>query len=175
MLAQNFKLISIFLSLLLVGCENSKIEFLIPSNYTGSIIVIYNQKSGSIEKETEHGIRIYQIPKNGVLFTQSQRIKGALNISFWYVDEDGHKLHEVFSEERIIHSKEEKDIFVSKIIDGQFSLTPDTNIDKTYYDDTFAHKVKFIYFHIGSQEDVNRGLAEANQRLVEISKSMTAN
>jgi hypothetical protein len=60
--------------LLLQSNETSEDIFIIPENFKGTMVVIYDQENGA-KKEFEKGKRVYRIPKDGVLKTQF-KIKG---------------------------------------------------------------------------------------------------
>jgi len=67
------KLLSILTIVLLLGCEPQPINevYLIPSGYSGQIAVVFGVKEG--EKELiENGWRVYKIPEDGILITQSK-------------------------------------------------------------------------------------------------------
>ena len=51
------------------GCTPEKELYIIPNNYKGKIVIIFNIKDGD-PRTYENGYRIYRIPENGVLFTQ---------------------------------------------------------------------------------------------------------
>ena len=65
------KLFLIFL-ILLVTCSCDKGEdkiFILPENYVGHVIILYNQSDG-LEKKYEGNKRVYEIPTSGVLKTK---------------------------------------------------------------------------------------------------------
>ncbi len=61
---------SFIISLLLFSCNNGDKEVVVlPENYKGYVVIIYNQENGDSAKY-ENGKRIYKIPLNGILKTQ---------------------------------------------------------------------------------------------------------
>ncbi|SEP92344.1 DUF6843 domain-containing protein [Flavobacterium urocaniciphilum] len=64
--------------------------FLIPKNYNGKVQIIYNSNCWS-KIEYKNGIRIYRIPKNGILFTSSEDQQGIINQKYFFVDEKNNK------------------------------------------------------------------------------------
>ncbi len=63
-------------------------RYLIPENYKGSVMVIFNQKDGEKE-EYEGRRRLYRIPPTGVLFTQFKDEQGFINQDYYYVSSSG--------------------------------------------------------------------------------------
>lgn len=62
--------IILLLSLILFGCDKAEEEIVIvPRNYTGYIIILYNQESGTKPKYAD-GKRVYEVSRNGILKTQ---------------------------------------------------------------------------------------------------------
>jgi len=58
---------------------------LIPKNYQGVVVVIFNQKDG-LPENFDNRSTVYEIPSNGILKTQSRPIKGWHRRSFFYID-----------------------------------------------------------------------------------------
>lgn len=44
--------------------------FVLPDNFEGAVIVLYNEKNGQPEKYDKKGNRVYTIPENGILKTK---------------------------------------------------------------------------------------------------------
>ena len=64
-------------------------KFYVPDGYLGWIFVIYNQEHAS--KKQDKGYRIYEIPKNGILFTKFKTNWGVIqsnknDIQFYFID-----------------------------------------------------------------------------------------
>lgn len=56
--------------------------FVIPNDFEGAVIVLYDEKCGKSEKYDKEGNRIYTIPKNGILKTKFKFQKGWRNIIY---------------------------------------------------------------------------------------------
>ncbi|WP_461533110.1 DUF6843 domain-containing protein [Sinomicrobium sp.] len=70
----NFKIrilvLFVFLTSMLVGCRRGEHAiFVVPENYTGYILVIYDQENGS-DIEYWNKSRVYRIPSNGILLSK---------------------------------------------------------------------------------------------------------
>jgi len=65
------KKLILFTLLLVFSCTKKGEDeiYILPKDYTGKVIILYNQREGS-EKEYQAGKRIYHIPENGILKTQ---------------------------------------------------------------------------------------------------------
>jgi hypothetical protein len=67
-----------------VSCSLGEDEtYIIPTNYTGPVIVLFNQSTGKPEKYN-NGKRIYEIDKNGILKTQFVFQEGFRDINYKY-------------------------------------------------------------------------------------------
>ena len=102
--------------LLFSSCENAESEtYLIPSDYTGEIQVIFNQNGIPIKYKNEYGHdttytskigqpvkyengrRLYEIPSNGILLTQFKNNDGFINREYYSVNGLGERIRlEVF-------------------------------------------------------------------------------
>lgn len=67
-----------------------EVIYLVPKNYQGVIVIVFNQKNG-LPENSESGSTVYRIPPNGVLKTQGQAIKEWHRRSFFYLDSVGNK------------------------------------------------------------------------------------
>lgn len=73
--------------------------FLIPRNYVGVVVVVFDQRNGAARKYSE-GRRVYEVPENGILLTKFPRtIHGLIDQKYYYVDERGSRLREIFAAE----------------------------------------------------------------------------
>jgi len=146
--------------LLLMSCkEYAESEtFLIPNNYTGVIVIVFDQEKGA-SKEYKDKRRIYHIPKNGVLYTKFSPVNGILDEQFYYINDKGKKLDTI---KRIVFEKLPKEEFnyILDQYDGGFSVLPKEGITKGNSDD--YPSVNWIYLTIGKNKesrDSLRGLA----------------
>ena len=64
--------------------------YIIPENYKGPVIVIFNQKVGQ-PKEYEGRRRLYKIPATGVLFSQFKDEQGWIDQEYYYVTPTGQR------------------------------------------------------------------------------------
>lgn len=103
-------LVSILLfSIMLVGCHKGQEEvIIIPKDYIGYIIIIYNQKN-SKEPKYEDGKIIYEIPESGILKTQLPDNSGWTNFPEFYYEK-------VSPENKITFKIESKDIPIDSVV-----------------------------------------------------------
>ena len=60
----------LIMSLILFSCGQKEDEvYIVPKNYTGYVVIIYDQKKG-VAPKYEGKKRVYEIPSNGILKTQ---------------------------------------------------------------------------------------------------------
>ena len=64
--------------------------FLIPEDYRGNVMIVFNSKCGK-EIEYENGRRIYKIPKDGILLTKFKDEQGFINQEFYLIDKSGNR------------------------------------------------------------------------------------
>jgi hypothetical protein len=87
------KYILIFITTLtFVNCTNKGEDSirLIPKNYTGPVLIVFNQDDGE-PKEYEEGKRLYRISKEGILKTQFSPNYGIQKHQFFYIDSLGNR------------------------------------------------------------------------------------
>jgi hypothetical protein len=76
----------ILILVLFTGCESGEKEILIvPRNFHGYILILYNQEAGSPE-EYDGSKRVYKIPDNGILRTQFKYNSGWRYPSEYYYE-----------------------------------------------------------------------------------------
>jgi hypothetical protein len=64
---------------------------LIPKNYKGPVIIIFNEKKGNPQKY-ENDIRVYEISKDGILRTQFKKQQGSIapdKLKYFFYDKNG--------------------------------------------------------------------------------------
>lgn len=73
------------------GCSSKGLEVhLIPDNYVGPVVVVFNDPNGQPLKLNEEGDMIFEIPKNGVLRVNVPRPKPEVHeVACFYVQSDG--------------------------------------------------------------------------------------
>lgn len=99
----------LLLALITCGSSTEKSIYLIPENFEGNILIVFDQKDGS-SMEYEQGLRVYKIPDSGVLRTKFKPNYGMHEIDkFYYVNPDGRRtelkyfvngLHEIEKEKK---------------------------------------------------------------------------
>ncbi|MCY7311472.1 MAG: hypothetical protein LH619_11890 [Chitinophagaceae bacterium] len=90
-----FKLLTIGIPLTIVGYSfyssfTTPEMYLIPNNYKGPVVVIFNQKDGQ-KKEYEGRRRLYRIPLTSFLFTQFKDEQGWIDQDYYYVSPNGQR------------------------------------------------------------------------------------
>ncbi|MBK1442574.1 hypothetical protein JHJ32_21420 [Parapedobacter sp. ISTM3] len=81
------KITSVLLGVfMLLGCDRAEEEIVIvPRNYTGYIIIVYNQANGA-DPIYENRKRVYQVPSNGVLKTKFSPNPGWMGFPEFYYE-----------------------------------------------------------------------------------------
>jgi hypothetical protein len=90
-----FKVLTIVIPLAFVGYSfynsfTTPERYLIPENYRGPVVIIFNQKDGQ-KKEYEGKRRLYRIPPTGVLFTQFKDEQGWIDQDYYLVSPNGQR------------------------------------------------------------------------------------
>lgn len=157
----------------LLGCfqhaEHEK--FLIPENFTGTIVIFFDQKGSPIEYNQD-SIRIYRVPDNGVLKSGLPRAKGVLNQKFYYVDSTGSILKELKYTVDVPNQKQKKETYVYGIFDGKMTINPDVNVARTKYSNTKSKKVDYIYFSVGDLRMMEENIEKSHSRIEQVIKEM---
>ncbi|MBC2844629.1 DUF6843 domain-containing protein [Winogradskyella flava] len=115
----NFSIV--FFLMTLFGCEQNSAQedFIISENFNGVVIVVFNQDNGK-EESFKGNRRKYEIPSDGVLFTQFKKTKGELDHKF-YIKNDKNR---IVGELPFLPSIEHPDIslrYVLDLYDGNYS------------------------------------------------------
>lgn len=136
----------VFSGLLLFGislnncAESSEREiFLLPTNFTGTAVVVFNQINGT-PKEYEDGSRVYRIPKSGILYTQFEKPEGSLDQVIFF-DRDKNRREELQTKFLPIQSTERFDSskdYAMIGIDGKFG------------------EQEFMYFFVGKPDSIDQ-------------------
>lgn len=80
-------ILSLIIFFTLLGCDSGEKEIIvIPDNYKGYILIIFNQENGTSIKY-KNKKRIYRIPQNGVLKTQFSGNYGSVGFTEFYYEE----------------------------------------------------------------------------------------
>lgn len=72
--------------------------YILPRNYTGPVIILFNQSTGKPEKY-DNGNRIYEIDKNGILKTQFKFEVGFRDINYKY--SNGKKIRYLWPSDKV--------------------------------------------------------------------------
>lgn len=77
----------VFVLFNLFSCNqgNEKEIYLISSNFKGKVNIVFSQANGEPVKY-EEGVRIYKIPKDGILLTQFKEQQGFVKREYFYTD-----------------------------------------------------------------------------------------
>lgn len=102
--------------------------FLIPKNYQGEIIVIFNQENG-IPVKYLNNKRIYEIPNNGILFTKFTWNSGFNNRNFFYLN-NGEMIKIDQLNSNYLYKIGEADSNIINIINKESYFYRDSNTDK---------------------------------------------
>ena len=65
----------------------TKIEYLMPAEFTGGVLILYNQPDGGKPEITADGTVRYRIPKDGFLKVNTDEPEAIYNYSFYYIDD----------------------------------------------------------------------------------------
>lgn len=145
----------IVLSLMITSCKNGDQQvIIIPKNFTGYIIIIYNQMKGSIPKYNGKQ-RIYEIPSNGILST---RFEGNYN---WRKFPEYY--YERIAPENKIPSFAELEKIPSGVIVGFIGATG--TVKKDLGSEQY---LEFAEFYVGTKEQIK--IAQEQAKKIDIAK-----
>jgi hypothetical protein len=139
-----------FVIQLLAGCTQVEEEiFILPKDYRGYIIIIYNQVNGT-SKKYEGSKRVYQIPENGILKTQ-------------FSTNDGWRTSPEFYYEKINSSTSL--LFVTeleKVPNDKVVACGGTagSVKKNEFADD---RIMFVEYYVGTKEQIKKFQEEARQ------------
>lgn len=127
--------------LLLASCQNREDEiFVLPQDYRGYVIVLFNQENG-IEPEYKNSKRIYEIPRAGVLKTQFPP-------NYGYADEAQFYFESIDATNRIELTSLRRDLSENDIIACCIST------GKSYKNGS-NDVVQYLKFFVGSRSDID--------------------
>lgn len=140
----------LILSLVLFGCDSGEQEIIIiPKDYTGYILIIFNQANGS-PPEYESKKRIYKIPKNGVLKTQFTGNYGSVGFTEFYYDQ--------ISPENKLSSFVELKKLPDHTVVGFRGATGTVKKSSESED-----RIEFVKFFVGSKYQIEQAKQEADK------------
>jgi hypothetical protein len=137
------KIISIVLiCFLLLGCDRAEQEVIvIPKDYTGYVLIIYNHPNGAAPVY-ENGKRIYNIPANGILKTKFSPNPDWMEFPEFYYGN-------IAPENRIPFEADMKTLPIDRIV--AYGGTAGS-INK---DSTGKEKIKILTYHIGNKAQID--------------------
>ncbi len=96
------------------SCQRTEPEvFIIPKGFKGKVMVVFEKKNGVLPK-LEKNRRVYEIPNNGILVTQSMITEGFMSRQFYYIDSLNQRIPlKSFKNEKEAESYDEIGIFYS--------------------------------------------------------------
>jgi hypothetical protein len=156
---KNMNLLSLILIFFnLFSCHQGieKEIYLIPSNFKGKVNVIFNQVNGEPVRYQDD-VRIYEIPKDGILLTQFKEQEGFIKREYYYTDEANNKKPlKIIMDMEDVNSSE-----ISVFRDGTIGVYGNSN-DKnslTYQEFYITDKMDFeSYFSNDSIKDFTKRL-----------------
>lgn len=90
--------------------------FVLPDNYTGAVIILFDESDGITEKYDENGNRVYEIPSSGILKTKFKFQEGFRDISYKTVK--GKKLRYLWPADKVwndtLQNKPNDSVYVYK-------------------------------------------------------------
>ena len=90
--------------------------YLIPDNYEGEIIVVFDQKDGEAEKYLDKK-RVYEIPDDGILYTQFTWNAGMNNYEFHFQSKPNNDIDEV--KKQYVYERGKPDSDIVSIINNE--------------------------------------------------------
>ncbi|HVS93192.1 MAG TPA: hypothetical protein VHE59_14230 [Mucilaginibacter sp.] len=132
----------------LFACEHGEKEIIVvPRNYVGYVIVIYNQKQGE-GKSYLDGKRVYKIPQNGILKTQFPGDYGDLGLpKFYYDDIRASNQIPYFIDTKTMSSK------IVGASGGETGVAEPNN----------GSEIEFQLFYVGTQKDMEKAYSDVQK------------
>lgn len=136
---------------LFINCKRGEEEiYIIPENFVGQILVIYNQKDG-IKPSYNNGKRVYYIPSNGVLKTQFGENSGWSNFPECYIGniDNGEKIEVVAYGDNFPNNEKVACCFTSGSVKQTDNIV-----------------IKYFKFFIGIEEQIDKAFEESKKTKV---------
>lgn len=132
------------------SCGQDKKEvFILPRNFTGYIVILYNQSTGSPIR-LEDGKRIYEIPQNGVLITKSSDNPDWMELPEFYYE----KIEKI---SQISFKVDYKDLPADSIVAyGGISGTANKDL-------TGKEVVRFTKYFVGNKSQIDTAYQKAEK------------
>ncbi len=142
--------ISLIMSLMLYSCNSGDKEVLIlPKNYSGYIVIIYNQENG-VPAKYKDGKRIYEIPPDGILKTQFKGNYGLREFTEYYFEQA--------NPNNKIPSYAEFNKIPPNVIVGLIGANGNANKD---YEG--KQTVEYSLYYIGTKADIEKAMEQAEK------------
>jgi hypothetical protein len=134
--------IILLLSFFLSGCiPNAQPEiFLIPNNFVGTVLILFEQKNGE-EKKYNDNARIYNISNSGILSSKFLKtLHGKLDQQIYYVDSVGNKNVQI--PDGLSKSVKEDEVCIMNGVYGNFFKATTKPVKDNF-------RVQFLSFSVG--------------------------
>ncbi|MGS2762176.1 DUF6843 domain-containing protein [Sinomicrobium sp. M5D2P9] len=148
----NFKInipVLLFVALsVFAGCGPSGEEaiFVVPENYTGYILVIYDQENGA-EKEYKDKARIYRIPSNGILLSKFPTNPGWSDFPKFYY--------------RNIDQENEIRFTMDRELPADTVIATGGSSGYASRDSEGKKGIRFVQYYIGTKDQIDEAYEEA--------------
>ncbi len=139
--------IILFAITIFFSCNTAEEEiYILPKDYTGYVILIYNQEDG-LEKKYIDGKRVYEIPSSGILKTQFEPNTGWAEFSEFY--------YENIKSDIIPYTYEFEELNDSSIVAyGGTTGTANRDLEGTSV-------VKFSKYYVGNKTQIQEAIDRA--------------
>ena len=120
---------------------------LIPENFQGTAYIYYDQRNG-IPQEYEHGRRVYRVPADGIVLTQSSLKEGVidLNGTEYFIEDATHHRRRLHQSGSIT---EVTDTGIVQVIYGDCGISQSYGIYQTIY---VGYPSRVLYDHNAASE-----------------------
>ena len=131
------------ISALCTQCQKAdEAIFIIPRDYTGYILIVYNQPSGEPERYLDNK-RVYTIPENGILKSQFPINDGWSFVPEFYYDEIAEINKLPFVTE------------ANKIPEDEVAVHGGT-VGSLSRDNEKKERIKFVQYYVGNRQQINQ-------------------
>jgi hypothetical protein len=140
---------SLILSLMLLGCDSGDKEIIVvPKNYRGYVVIIYNQKNDV--SKYENNKRVYEIPSNGILKTLFKGNYGLREFTEYYFEK-------IDPENKFPSYVEFKKIPPDTVVG---LMGANGNANKDY---EAKQTVEYSLFYVGTRGDIEKAMKQAEK------------
>jgi hypothetical protein len=148
----------LFINFSLLGCLFGQIVaepviYLVPAEYMGNVYIFHNVSDG-VPLKREGRARVYEIPKDGILRSQSPEVSGYYSAQYFYVMPDGKREKIIGYWDSSIHdtpeNRADKTVGIFFPTTGSLSGTTTSKSDGTSKP-IFACEIKYEEFYVGTK------------------------